>query len=334
MVAYWTTLFKCSYANAVFLDWFGKSIAAEAGELNLDDLPGLSFPLFEPHLTAVLNGETNDVELEWTPTGKTARKAMFRLAPDFSGDEVRGFMMTGISVSPDGAGENVPGKVAGHSSPDIDNEKLENGLSKKLEQYSEQLRELLSQYWGTHGDEAQHLLSVGIMLDEGQEMVVRQSGKETFNREVNLYDCIARAMNSIDDELKAAGCSVRVRVSPFIYVHANSTYMESIICSFVGNALLNRSSERTLVVELSLIVVGNETVLSIKDNGKGIDLDTFYGRVDGGSREQTEGREGRQSSLFSVRQQVYAMGGYIGVESEPDKGTWFRIYFKTKVAGV
>lgn len=329
MVSYWNAFLECSYANSAFLDWFGKSIATEVGKLNLADILGDSLPAFEPHLRSVLSGVASDFELVLNrKNGAAAKRAMLRLAPDFAGEEVKGFMITGVELSMD----QHAVAVLPAESPEIArtaNLIVVNGISRKLQEYSERLIELLGAQAENGINEGNGRFSVEFMLDADSQMSVTQVGEASFSSEINLYDCISRVVNRLQDEFKAASCSVRVRVSPFIYVHANPIYLESIIFSFLGNAMMNRSTDRAAIVEMSSMVSGDETILSIKDNGKGIDLDAFLGRSE--MLNADDNKQAEHISLFIARQQVYAMGGYIGVESDPEKGTWFRIYFKTKL---
>lgn len=328
MVSYWNSFLECSYANSAFLDWFGKSIATEVRELNLADILGDSLHAFEPHLHAVLSGTEVDFELDVDPKKSGAMKrAILRLVPDFSGEEVRGFMITGVEISRQGPGASVSPIVSGDIKGVADSIVV-SGISRKLQEYSERLIELLGAQLENGINRGNGRFSVEFMVDAESQMSVTQIGEASFSSEINLYDCISRVVTRLDDEFRAASCSVRVRVSPFIYVHANPIYLESIIFSFLGNAIVTRSADRAAVVELSSMVSGDETILSIKDNGKGIDLNAFLGRSE--MLLADDDKQIAPMSLHMARQQVYAMGGYIGVESDPEKGTWFRIYFKTR----
>lgn len=331
MVSYWSAFLECSYANAAFLDWFGKPDSTDVVSLNLAELLGHSLATFEPFLMEVLNGVASDFEIAWQPTdGRDLKYALFRLVPDFSGEVVRGFMFTGINLPTMRQDGKRNAKATEGGNAESKGLPEEDSLVVKMEHYSEELKELLSAYWSSTTASAESRLALGYVPEEGMKMFVRDTGSETFTSEVNLYDCVSKAVSSIEEELKSGRCSVRIRVSPFIYVHANPKYMESIIRNFIGNALVHRATDRVPVIDVSSMVVGNETILSIKDNGKGLDLDFFYGtsaHYSNGEAVQDDIR----ARLFTVRQQVYAMGGYIGVESEPDGGTWFRIYFKTKL---
>lgn len=333
MVAYWSAFLECAYANAAYLDWFGKPVSTDITTLNLAELLGDSLPAFEPYLMDVLNGSASNCELGWrSRSGSEEKRALFRLVPDFSGEEVRGFMLTGIDLPTMGAYAKGRRKAVDGQLPDFRQPPADDSLGAKLQRYSDELKDLLSEYWSSPTVNAERRLTSVFSRDEESEISVRDAGSEAFTTEVNLYDCISRAVSSIEEELRDKGCSVRIRVSPFIYVHANPKYMESIIRHFIGSALIHRSTDRVPVIELSSMVVGDETILNIKDNGKGLNLDFFYGRAAGNAGQSEDHESGDvRRRLFTVRQQVYAMGGYIGVESEPETGTWFRVYFKTKL---
>ncbi len=72
-------------------------------------------------------------------------------------------------------------------------------------------------------------------------------------------------------------------------------------------------------------------ILSISDNGLGIDLKRHQNNIFGLYQRFHSNEDGIGLGLFIVKSQVISAGGSIEVNSEVDKGTIFSITFREKV---
>jgi two-component system phosphate regulon sensor histidine kinase PhoR len=105
--------------------------------------------------------------------------------------------------------------------------------------------------------------------------------------------------------------------------------IRSIIQNLVNNAIKFKSPERKPEIFIRTIKEDNFIILSVKDNGIGIDAakhkDIFekYYRID-------HAIEGSGIGLHLVNELVINAGGKILVESQLGKGTEFKIYLKLK----
>ena len=72
-------------------------------------------------------------------------------------------------------------------------------------------------------------------------------------------------------------------------------------------------------------------VLTISDNGLGIDLEKYKDSLFGMYKTFHKHPDSRGIGLFITKNQVEAMGGKIEVESKVGEGTAFKIYFNEKV---
>lgn len=145
---------------------------------------------------------------------------------------------------------------------------------------------------------------------------------------VDLHDIIDEIKLSIADKIKSAGAVIttNLEVDQILFSKKN---LRSLLYNVITNAIKYKSAEHTPVLIISTAKEQDYLHLSIKDNGIGIAKDkidrifNIYGRV------QTD-VEGQGIGLYLAKKIIDAAGGYINVVSEPDKGSIFNIYFKTK----
>jgi two-component system CheB/CheR fusion protein len=112
-----------------------------------------------------------------------------------------------------------------------------------------------------------------------------------------------------------------VQVKQVVFSKKN---LRSILYNLIANGIKYRS-ERPPVIMVRIAEEDNYTVLSVQDNGMGIDkhhLDTIFDKY---TRLQTHG-EGYGIGLYLTKKIVNASGGRILIESEPGKGSTFTIY--------
>ncbi len=93
MVGYWTADLHCGFANAAYLEWFGKTPEQMQG-IHIQDLMDEElFGLSEPFIRAALRGEAQDFERTLVkPDGSTGYTWAHYL-PDRVGDQIRGFFV-------------------------------------------------------------------------------------------------------------------------------------------------------------------------------------------------------------------------------------------------
>jgi two-component system phosphate regulon sensor histidine kinase PhoR len=145
---------------------------------------------------------------------------------------------------------------------------------------------------------------------------------------LNLEHIIEDVRLILLDAIKESGAVItsELNVSEIFFSRRK---IRSIIQNLVNNAIKFKSPERKPEIFIRSIKEDGYIILSIKDNGIGIDAakykDIFekYYRVDNTI-------EGSGIGLYLVKEMVTNAGGKIVVESEIGKGTEFKIYLKVK----
>ncbi|MBC8053993.1 MAG: PAS domain-containing sensor histidine kinase [Sphingobacteriaceae bacterium] len=168
------------------------------------------------------------------------------------------------------------------------------------------------------------------------EVVQMSNSVELSLVPLNLNSIISSAINNVSITAKEAAVEIINEIDPEIEVRGIPAYMDSIVLNFITNGIKYRSPERKARVTLSSSIVEDFAVLTIKDNGLGIDLKRNGAKLFGMYKTFHSNPDARGIGLFITKNQIESVGGKIEVESELGEGTTFRVFFKnsTKLSAV
>jgi signal transduction histidine kinase len=102
-------------------------------------------------------------------------------------------------------------------------------------------------------------------------------------------------------------------------------YIESIFLNLTTNAIKYRDPEKEPTLTIQSYIEDQFIVLSVEDNGKGIDLERYGNKIFGMYKTFHGNKDARGIGLFITKNQIESMGGTIEVESEVGVGTKFRV---------
>ncbi len=145
---------------------------------------------------------------------------------------------------------------------------------------------------------------------------------------LSLYDYIVKTLATLNAQIIAKNAMLLNKVSEDIMVNFNRAYLESILLNLISNALRYSHPERKPVISLTCFEESGQLVLSVADNGIGIDLKRYGDKMFGIYQTFNGNADARGFGLFITKNQIEAMGGRVDVESDLNKGTTFKIYFK------
>lgn len=158
------------------------------------------------------------------------------------------------------------------------------------------------------------------------------SSSETDNEPVNLLEKIDHALSVVAADLECINARPEVDVPPDWSVIGVSSYIESVFLNLITNAVKYRHPERPLRLHVSGRENDRFFLVSVTDNGLGIDLSRHESKLFGMYNTFHQHPDAQGIGLFIAKNQMEAMGGYIAVESVPDQGSMFTVGFrKTKV---
>ncbi len=142
---------------------------------------------------------------------------------------------------------------------------------------------------------------------------------------IDLNELIEDIESSIENRIMISGAKIKKDVGD-TQIYFSKKNLRSIIYNLITNALKFRSPDRGSEICISAKSEMGYSVLTVKDNGIGMNPDEFekifsmYGRLN-------DNIDGQGIGLYLIRKIINAAGGKILVESEPGKGSTFIVYF-------
>lgn len=113
-------------------------------------------------------------------------------------------------------------------------------------------------------------------------------------------------------------------------IMALPAYLESILFHIIGNALKFKQRNKRPIIILNISKEKDYTIISIEDNGIGIDLDKYKDRLYGLYKSLGYTGESRGMGLYLVRYQMELLNGKIECKSQLNEGTRFKLFFPNK----
>lgn len=155
----------------------------------------------------------------------------------------------------------------------------------------------------------------------------KQQHKYTDEKElINFENIIEDVRHAIADNIAEAGALLKSEINvPEITFSRRK--LRSLLFNLVNNAIKFRSPDRIAEVHIKTTKVHNGIMISVRDNGIGIEPEkqshifSKYFRIENGI-------EGSGVGLYLVKEIVRNSGGKISVSSQPGIGTEFQILLK------
>lgn len=167
-------------------------------------------------------------------------------------------------------------------------------------------------------DEVVKDISLGIDVDQTEQV------KEF----INFNDLFLMIKTVLEKEIIESGAELK---SNFILqegVFSVKSYLYSIMLNLLSNAIKFRQSAVPLKIEIASSLEGSMIILSVKDNGRGIDLVKYKDLVFGlRNRFHSKDVKGTGIGLHLVKSQIESLGGKVSVQSEVNKGSMFKVFF-------
>jgi signal transduction histidine kinase len=187
-------------------------------------------------------------------------------------------------------------------------------------------------------------LSGRITEQEQQMLLFMQQATHKLNQTINDLTEIARIQSEAGEQehlsfrqmllevrqdiaslIEQSAARIEVELAVELVVLPRK-HLRSILYNLLSNALKYRSPDRESWVRVTTRQQGNLVVLSVEDNGLGLD-ESQQSRLFQLFKRMHVHVEGTGVGLYMVKRMVESNAGRIGVESQPGVGSTFRVYF-------
>jgi PAS domain S-box-containing protein len=337
MLAYWDKDLVCRFANSAYVEWFGKTKEEMVDKMTIKELLG---PLFEknlPYISGALKGENQTFEREIPlPKGGT-RASLANYYPEIVNGEVMGFYVHVADVTL--LKEMEKELLKQNLKVQEQNERLlnfSNIVSHNLKSYSNNLSAILELYsLASSNDEKDKLIDLLNSISKGfsstvshlNEITKSQNLAKLIPEQIYLNELIEKLKMTLLVQIQSTQAIIRNKIDRGMSILANPVYMESIILNLLTNAIKYRQQIKAPIIELSCTKELGKTILKIKDNGKGINLEKHGARLFGMYQTFHGNPDAEGIGLFITKYHMDTMGGQIEVESKENVGTTFTLTF-------
>jgi PAS domain S-box-containing protein len=172
-----------------------------------------------------------------------------------------------------------------------------------------------------------HLMDV---FNELVESIQVQNDSEIEIDKIYLKDCLDKVLIGFETQIEEYGADIEIDSADAPSVYCPQKYFESIVTNLVSNALKYKSPDRKPKIKIVTKKLENSIVLSVCDNGLGIDLDLHRKNLFKIRKTFHRHPDAKGLGLFMIKTQIESIGGKIWVESKPDIGSTFFVEFNNQ----
>ncbi|GAA4306184.1 hypothetical protein GCM10023183_21130 [Nibribacter koreensis] len=160
------------------------------------------------------------------------------------------------------------------------------------------------------------------------EIVKVQKNIDSHQEKVVLTDLVEEVKLSIQDLLQKNNAKVTTHLEEAPSLLFSRVNLKSILYNLVSNAVKYRSPQRTPEVMITSAHEEGFLVLTVQDNGMGIDLEKHSVKLFQMFKRFHNHVDGSGLGLYIVNRIMQKNGGRIEVQSQVGQGTTFTLYFK------
>ncbi len=171
------------------------------------------------------------------------------------------------------------------------------------------------------------------LIKDLNEILSARSLINIRKEKVYIQSLIASISNTLEKQIKISKSSITIHIpEEASEIYTIKSYLESILYNLINNAIKYKSADRKPQIIISTKKEHTNFIITVSDNGMGIDLEKQGKSIFGLYKRFYLEVEGKGLGLYMTKTQVEALGGTISIESEVNKGTVFTITLPIKIS--
>jgi signal transduction histidine kinase len=149
---------------------------------------------------------------------------------------------------------------------------------------------------------------------------------------VKFSEKLEKVKALLQNQIQDSKAQIEADFSQIDAIQSVSPYMESIMYNLLSNAIKYRNPKKVPLIKVKTEVQMDYVVLSVADNGLGIDLEANKGKIFTLYRRFHDHVEGKGLGLYLIKTQMETLGGKVEITSKLGEGTTFYIFFPKRLA--
>jgi PAS domain S-box-containing protein len=224
----------------------------------------------------------------------------------------------------------------------IQNKKLLNFahiVSHNLRSHSANFSMLLN-FLESEPDEEEKVRIIGMLseasnnlldtLDNLNDVISINTHTNIEKQKINLHDKVISVNQNLISYLFNNNATIKNNIPTNFNVKSVPSYLDNILTNFITNSVRYKDPNRKPIITLSAVKKNNYSILTIADNGLGIDLEKHGKKLFGMYKTFHEHKDAKGIGLYITKNQIDAMNGKVEVISKVGEGTEFKIFFNDK----
>ncbi len=147
---------------------------------------------------------------------------------------------------------------------------------------------------------------------------------------IRLDQIFEKVRASLESQIQGSRAEIVDEIPDNTIVPGVAAYVESILTNLITNAIKYKHPDRAPLIRVRAKKDRDKIVLSVSDNGQGIDLERHGDKLFGMYKTFHDHPDARGIGLYITKNQVEAMHASIEASSQVGKGTIFNVYFNAK----
>lgn len=173
--------------------------------------------------------------------------------------------------------------------------------------------------------------SLDAVIKDMNAIIQLRSASDIELEWVNIEEKVNQVKRILKNSIAVSKVEIILDTGSFSEIKSNPTYIESILYNLISNAIKYKAPGDFSFIEIKTEQLEENLVISVRDNGMGIDLQKYGNQLFGMYKRFHPHIEGKGLGLFLVKSQMSILGGDVKVESTPGLGTTFKLLFPLSV---